>query len=231
MERKKTLISWSSGKDSAWALYLLMQNPDIEVVGLLTTINSCFDRVCMHAVRKTLLLKQIESTGIEPWIAEIPHPCENSEYVSVMKGVIKKAKEEKISNIAFGDLFLEDVRRYREDMLAQTGLPAIEPLFPLWKADTKELALDMQNSGVKAYVTCVDPKKLKADFAGRCWDGSFLKDLPEGVDPCGENGEFHTFVYEGPMFKRKISVVPGEIIRRDGFIFADLVSFEKESNE
>lgn len=220
MARRKVLISWSSGKDSAWALHILQQKTDMEVTGLLTTVNSRFDRVAMHAVGKGLLLEQAASTGLKPWVVEIPHPCTNEEYEGSMREAVKKAKGIGITAVAFGDLFLEEVRRYREKMFEGTG---IEPIFPLWMADTKKLARTMQKAGLKARITCVDPEKLNPRFAGRLWDGPFLEDLPRGIDPCGENGEFHTFVFDGPMLKRPVKIHPGRVVKREGFVFADLI--------
>lgn len=220
MARQKVLLSWSSGKDSAWALHLLSRDPALEVVGLVTTVNGEFDRVAMHAVRRTLLLEQARATGITPWIVEIPHPCSNEDYEAIMGGVIERALEAGISAMAFGDIFLEDIRAYRETQLEGTGM---EPLFPLWGADTWELARRMISGGVEAFVTCVDPKVLDPSFAGRTWDGSFLEDLPPGVDPCGERGEFHTFVRMAPVFNRPLGIRPGVVTGRDGFIFADIL--------
>ena len=220
MAKRKVLISWSSGKDSAWAFYLLKKDPSIEVIGLVTTVNSEFDRIAMHAVRRDLLIEQAKSAGVPPWIVELPNPCSNEEYETIMGGVIERAQKARVSAFAFGDLFLEDIRQYREKQLAGTG---IEPLFPLWMKDTAALAGEMQNAGVKAYVTSIDPKVLPGSFAGREWEGSFLKDLPQGVDPCGEKGEFHTFVFNGPMFSRSVPVRRGEVCARGGFVFADFI--------
>ena len=217
---RKVLLSWSSGKDSAWALHVLAEDPGIEIVGLVTTVNAKFDRIAMHAVRRQLLVQQVAATGIEPWIVDIPHPCTDEQYGQAMGSLIKRARRAGIEAMAFGDLFLEDVRAYRQKQLTGTG---VEPLFPLWQQDTAQLARQMQAAGVRTRVTCVDPKVLDRSFAGRDWDQAFLDALPEGVDPCGENGEFHTFVYDGPVFSRPIPIKLGEVVERDGFVFADLL--------
>lgn len=216
---KRVLLSWSSGKDSAWALHLLRQDPRIEVVGLLTTFNAAFDRVAMHAVRHELVDLQAASIGLPLWAVPLPWPCSNAEYEALLGAVCEKARSEGIEAVAFGDLFLEDIRAYR---LAQMAKAQLEPLFPVWGIPTPALARDMMAAGVKAKLTCVDPRKLAASFAGRDFDSALLKDLPEGVDPCGENGEFHTFVYDGPAFREPLSVQVGEVVERDGFVFADV---------
>jgi len=213
------LLSWSSGKDSAWALHLLSQRDDVRVAGLLTTFNSAADRVAMHAVRSSLVLAQAERIGVPLWPVELPWPCSNAEYETLMRKVTERAVAEGIDAVAFGDLFLEDIRAYRERQLEGTGL---EPLFPVWGIPTRQLALDMIAAGVKAKLTCVDPKKLDRSFAGRDFNLQLLQDLPEQVDPCGENGEFHTYVYEAPVFSSPIDVRLGEIVERDGFVFADV---------
>lgn len=217
---KKTLLSWSSGKDSAWALNLLRKNPEVEVTGLVTTVNSSFDRVAMHAVRRALLAEQASRAGLPLWVVEIPEKCTNAEYEERMRGLIDRARQERVEAMAFGDLFLEDVREYRVKMLKGTG---IEPAFPLWGLDTAELSKEMISAGVKAIVTCVDPKVLDPGLAGKAWDNGFIRELPQGADPCGENGEFHTFVHSGPMFDADVRVRPGGTTERDGFVFADLV--------
>jgi uncharacterized protein (TIGR00290 family) len=218
---KDILLSWSSGKDSTWALHLLSQQEDLRVRGLVTTFNSAADRVAMHAVRRSLVQAQAERVGVPLWAVELPWPCSNAEYEEIMRGVTQRAIGEGIKAVAFGDLFLQDIRDYRERQLAGTGL---EALFPVWGLPTKQLARDMIAAGVRAKVTCVDPSKLDGSFAGRDFDLAFLKDLPEGADPCGENGEFHTFVYEAPVFSHPIGIQLGMIVERDGFIFADVVS-------
>jgi uncharacterized protein (TIGR00290 family) len=217
---KKVLLSWSSGKDSAWALYRLRQSADVQVVGLVTTFNSSADRVAMHAVRRALVEAQAERAGLPLWPVELPWPCSNAEYETRMRALIEQAKAEGIAAFAFGDLFLQDVREYRIKQLQGTGL---EPIFPLWMIPTRQLAQEMIASGVKAKLTCVDPRKLEKSFAGREFDASLLRDLPPSVDPCGENGEFHTFVYASPLFARPIPVSNGEIVEREGFVFADVV--------
>lgn len=217
---KRVLLSWSSGKDSAWALRLLRGDPEIEVAALLTTFNTAFDRVAMHAVRRALVREQAEQAGIPLWEIELPWPCSNVQYEGCMRSVVERALAEKIQAVAFGDLFLEDIRAYRERQLEHTGL---EPLFPLWLMPTRELAPEMIEAGVKAKITCVDPKKLDRCFAGRDFDAKLLDDLPVEVDPCGENGEFHTFVYDSPEFSRAIDVAAGETVERDGFVFADVL--------
>jgi uncharacterized protein (TIGR00290 family) len=217
-----TLLSWSSGKDSAWALHLLRQRPDVQLVGLVTTLNEAFDRVAMHAVRRELVEAQAVAAGLPLWPVPLPWPCSNEVYEQRMAALIERARGQSVTHLAFGDLFLEDIRAYRVRQLAGTG---IEPLFPIWTpADrTPQLAADMLGSGLRATLTCVDPRRLDASFAGREFDEQLLADLPAGVDPCGENGEFHTFCHAGPMFERAIAVRLGERIERDGFCFADLL--------
>ena len=216
---KRVALSWSSGKDSAWSLHLLRQDPAVEVVALVTTINEEFDRVAMHAVRRELLELQAESAGLPLWKVPLPWPCSNEQYESRMRDLCARAVQEKIEAMAFGDLFLADIRAYREKQLENTEL---RPIFPVWRLPTRELARDMIQAGLRAKITCVDPKVLSREFAGREFDASFLSELPEGVDPCGENGEFHSFVYDGPMFRRPVPVRVGEIVEREGFVFADL---------
>jgi len=217
---KKVLLSWSSGKDSVWALHLLRQQPDIEVAALLTSFNSAAGRVAMHAVRRTLVDAQAARTGIPQWSVDLPWPCSNAEYEERMRGVCQRAIAEDITAVAFGDLFLQDIRDYRERQLQGTGL---KPLFPVWETPTAKLARDMIAAGVKAKITCVDPAQVDRTFAGRDFDQALLDSLPPGVDPCGENGEFHTFVYDAPVFSRPIEVRMGEIVERDGFVFADVL--------
>ncbi|MBW2371449.1 MAG: adenine nucleotide alpha hydrolase [Deltaproteobacteria bacterium] len=220
MQRRKTLLSWSSGKDSAWALHALRQDPAVELVGLLTTLNESFARVAMHAVRETLLERQAQAAGLPLWKIPLPYPCPNEAYERIMAGVIQRAQSEGVEAMAFGDLFLEDIRAYREHQLDGTGL---EPLFPIWGIPTDELARTMVAAGLRAHVTCVDPRQLDRSFAGRVFDAQFLADLPAGVDPCGENGEFHSFATDGPMFSKRLEVQTGEVVERDGFVFADLL--------
>ncbi len=217
---KKILLSWSGGKDSAWALEVLSQTEDVAVAGLLTTFNEAFDRVAMHAVRRTLIEAQAERVGIPLWHVPLPWPCPNQEYERILRETCERAVAAGIKAIAFGDLFLADIRAYRETQLRDTGL---EPLFPIWGRPTRELAREMISAGLRARLTCVDPRVLPRSFAGREFDAAFLDDLPAKADACGEYGEFHTFVYDGPMFRRPISVTLGEIVERDGFVFADLL--------
>jgi uncharacterized protein (TIGR00290 family) len=220
MAGMRTLLSWSSGKDSAWSLHVLRQRPDVSVVGLVTTVNAAFDRVAMHGVRRALLEAQAEAAGLPLHVLPIPHPCPNTDYERIMGAFVAQQAAAGVEAMAFGDLFLEDIRRYREGKLAGSG---IVPLFPLWGLDTGRLAREMIGGGLEAYVTCVDPKKLPRTFAGRRFDLGLLADLPADVDPCAENGEFHTFACAGPMFTRPIAVKTGEIVTRDGFVFCDVM--------
>jgi uncharacterized protein (TIGR00290 family) len=219
--RTKVLLSWSSGKDSAWALHVLRREPDIEVVGLLTTFNEEFNRVAMHAVRRDLVDLQAAAAGLPLVPVMLPYPCSNEIYEERMKAAIAEAKSTGITHIAFGDLFLEDIREYRVRLLEGTG---IELLFPIWTTpeDTPELARQMLAAGLRAVLTCVDPKQLDNRFVGRRYDEKFLAELPVGVDPCGERGEFHTFCYCCPELQSEIAVSVGDIVERDGFWFADL---------
>ncbi len=216
----RVALAWSSGKDSAWTLHALRSDPSLTVVGLLTTVSAAHDRVAMHAVRRLLLEAQAEAAGVPLRVAEIPSPCPNETYEAVMAEAVAALKADGVEAIAFGDLFLEDVRRYRERQMSGTGL---ELLFPLWGRSTRDLALEMIEGGLRAHLTCVDPRVLSASFAGRAFDASLLRDLPATVDPCGENGEFHTFAWAGPMFGRSVGIAPGEVVERDGFVFADLL--------
>jgi len=215
----KTLVSWSSGKDSAWMLHVLRQDPSIEIGGLLTTMNEQFDRVAMHAVRRRLLEQQAGAAGLPLRTIPLPWPCTNEQYEERMEGAVAQAVAEGFTHVAFGDLFLQDVRRYREDRLAGTGLT---PLFPIWGIPTDQLAVEMVESGLRSVLTCVNPKQLDRSFAGRQFDRALLADLPAGVDKCGERGEFHSFAYDGPMFSRPLAVTVGDIVDRDGFVFADV---------
>lgn len=220
MSKKKTLLSWSSGKDSAWTLYQLQQDSDVELAGLVTTVNQVHQRVAMHAVRVALLEQQAAAANLPLHIINIPHPCSNETYNQAMTSFFESIEAMGITHMAFGDLYLEEIRQYREDNLKQTGL---KPLFPLWLKPTDQLAQEMLAAGLKTRITCIDPKQLAASFAGREFNQQFLNDLPEGVDPCGENGEFHSFAYAGPMFKQPINISLGEVVERDGFVFADLI--------
>ena len=218
--RAKALLSWSSGKDSAWTLHLLRQRDDLEVIGLLSTINTAYQRVAMHAVRIALLEEQAEAAGLPLTLVAIPSPCSNDAYEQAIGEAVRQAVSSGITVIAFGDLFLEDIRRYREEKLNGSGLT---PIFPLWHIPTDALARDMIAGGLRARLTCVDPTQLPGSFAGRDFDAGLLSDLPPSVDPCGERGEFHTFAYDGPMFRQPVRVQCGEIVERDGFVFADLL--------
>jgi uncharacterized protein (TIGR00290 family) len=220
MGKARVLLSWSSGKDSAWALHLLRQQGEVEVVGLLTTLNAAAARVAMHAVRDELLDRQALAAGLPVWKVQLPWPCSNEVYEALMSEVFERARVEGIDEIAYGDLFLEDVRAYREARHAGTG---IGTRFPLWGMPTRELAQDMLAGGLRATLTCVDPRQLSANFVGREFDAALLAELPASVDPCGERGEFHTFAHAGPMFSAPVAVIAGEIVERDGFAFADLV--------
>jgi uncharacterized protein (TIGR00290 family) len=220
MPRKPILLSWSGGKDSAWALHLLRAGDEYDVVGLLTTVNQHFGRVAMHGFRESLLDLQAEAAGLPLWKIPLPWPCANEVYEAAMAAACARAVAEKLHGVAFGDLFLEDIRDYRIAKLAPTGL---QPIFPCWLLPTPALAREMIAAGIRAHLTCVDPRKLDAGFAGREFNAELLSELPAEVDPCGERGEFHTFVSAAPVFSRSIEVSPGEIVERDGFIYADLL--------
>ncbi|HUJ88068.1 MAG TPA: ATP-binding protein [Burkholderiales bacterium] len=222
----RVMLSWSSGKDSAWALHCLRSNREIELAGLFTTVNLEFDRVAMHGVRRSLLEAQAASIGLPLFVIPIPNPCPNAVYEAAMAEFVAQARTLGTTHFAFGDLFLEDVRRYRIDKLAGTG---VEPLFPLWGRPTRALAREMVDKGLRAYLSCVDPKQAPRAWAGRLFDRKFVDEMPEGIDPCAEHGEFHTFAFDGPMFARPVSVAPGEIVERDGFVFADLSEREAEA--
>jgi uncharacterized protein (TIGR00290 family) len=214
----RTWLSWSSGKDSAWALHMLRQQGEYEVVALLTTINTAFDRVAMHGTRATVLRAQAAAAGLPLIEAPLPWPCSNQQYEAVMRDVCAAAVRDGVQAMAFGDLYLEDVRRYREERLAGTG---ITPIFPLWGRNTRELVREMFDGGLRARITCVDPRKLPPSFAGRELDACLLAELPADADSCAENGEFHTCAYAGPMFAAPISLAPGALEEHDGFVFAD----------
>jgi uncharacterized protein (TIGR00290 family) len=221
MMRPKALIAWSSGKDSAWALHVARQSGDYDIVGALTTVNDAFARVAMHGVRQQLLEMQIAAAGLKPILVHIPYPCSNEIYERAMAEAVAQAKADGVTHIIFGDLFLEDIRAYRVEKLKETG---ITPVFPLWLRPTDELAREMIAGGLQAHLATVDLKKLPPNFAGRRFDASLLGDLPTEVDPCGENGEFHSFVFAGPMLAREIPVRVGETVQRDGFAYADLLA-------
>ena len=212
-------MSWSSGKDSTLALHAARQDLDLDVTALLVTLNAGADRVAMHAVRRTLLEAQADRLGLPLKIVEIPSPCPNDVYEARMATAMAEASDAAIEHVIFGDLFLEDIREYREHALAGSG---IEPLFPLWQRPTDALARQMIDAGIRAVLTCVDPSQLDPAFAGRQFDASLLADLPASVDPCGERGEFHTFVYDGPGFSSPVAVEVGDVVERDGFVFCDV---------
>jgi len=220
---KRTLLSWSSGKDSAWSLHVLREAGDFEIVGLLTSFNGAADRVAMHGVRRSLVKAQASAAGLPLWDVDLPWPCSNDDYESTMRAVCARALHSGVECIAFGDLFLTEIRAYRENQLRGTGL---EPIFPVWGIPTDALAQNMIAAGIRAKLTCVDSKQIPVEFAGRDFDQQLLIDLPAGADPCGENGEFHTFVYAGPMFRNELQVKSGEIVLRDQFAYADLVRVE-----
>jgi uncharacterized protein (TIGR00290 family) len=216
---QRVLLSWSSGKDAAWTLNALRQTDGVDVVGLLTTFNQAFDRVAMHAVRRTLVERQAAAAALPLVAVPLPWPCTNDQYEAAIAAALAETQSTLgVTHVAFGDLFLEDVRAYRERQLSGTGL---DPLFPLWGQPTRDLAGDMIRGGLRAYLTCVDPGELPASFAGRPYEDA-LADFPTSVDPCGENGEFHTFAWAGPMFREPIACEPGEVVERDGFVFADV---------
>jgi uncharacterized protein (TIGR00290 family) len=219
MPLPKALVAWSTGKDAAFALHEVRRAGAVEVVGLLTTVTETFGRVSMHAVREALLARQADAVGLPVQSVRIPWPCPNDRYEAEMAVAVAAARSCGVEAIVFGDLFLEDVRAYRESRLAGTG---VRPLFPLWGRDTAALAREMVASGLEAVLTCVDPRRLDPSFAGRRFDAALLAALPPGVDPCGENGEFHSFALAGPMFRERIPVTVGEIVEREGFVFADL---------
>ncbi len=218
--RPKALISWSSGKDSAFALHEIRRASEFDVVGALTTVTETFERVSIHGVRREILHAQLKAAGLPPRIVPIPYPCPNEVYEARMGEAVAAAKQDGITHIIFGDLFLADIRAYREQKLAGTGMA---PVFPLWERPTLPLAHAMIESGLEAYLATVDLKKLPAEFAGRKFDAALLADLPDGIDPCGENGEFHTCVVAGPIFSRRLPVVTGERVERDGYAYCDLV--------
>ena len=221
MAMKRILLSWSSGKDSAWSLHVLRQRGEYEVAGLLTTFNEAADRVAMHAVRRDLVEQQAAAAGLPLWAVPLPWPCSNEQYESLMAQTCAKAVSEGIEGVAFGDLFLGDVRAYREKQMTGTGL---QPIFPVWGRLTRALAEEMIAGGLRAKLTCVDTTKLDQSFAGREFDQSLLSALPAGVDPCGERGEFHSFVYAGPMLNATLPISVGVTVIRDQFAFADLIS-------
>jgi uncharacterized protein (TIGR00290 family) len=218
--KPKALIAWSSGKDSAWALHEARLSGDYDIVGALTTVTDTFQRVSVHGVREELLLAQLEAAELEPTLVRIPYPCSNEIYEAAMAETMQAAKARGITHVIFGDLFLEDIRAYREKNLHAIGMT---PVFPLWLRPTDALARKMIDAGVEAHLATIDLKKLPLELVGRRFNSRLLDDLPEGTDPCGENGEFHSFVSAGPMLKRAIPVSVGETVERNGFAYADLV--------
>ena len=219
----KVLLSWSSGKDSAWALHVLRENPRIEVTGLVTTVNEEYQRVAMHGVRRELLHAQARSARLPLLEVAIPSPCTNDEYEARWLAVMSAPEVGEATTVAFGDLFLEDIRDYRERLMSKVSLGT---MYPVWGRDTRELAEEMIDAGTRAILTCIDPKVLPREFAGRSFDYELLRDLPEGVDPCGENGEFHTFVHSGPALHEDIEVERGQTIERGGFVFTEVLPQE-----
>ena len=217
--KKRALVSWSSGKDAAWALHLMRQRGEYEIDGLLTTMNAAFDRVAMHGTRREVVEAQAKAAGLPLRTIPLPWPCSNEQYEAAMRSACVQAVAQGIEVIAFGDLFLEDVRAYREEKLKGTGL---EPVFPLWGLPTGALAREILAAGLRARIVCLDPAKLPREFAGRDLNESVLDAMPEGCDPCAERGEFHTVAYAGPMFERPIALVNAEVVERDGFVFADV---------
>jgi len=218
--KKKTLLSWSSGKDSAWALHLLQQNPRIELLGLFTVINQKYSRVSMHATRLEMLQRQAEAVGLPIAAISLPDPCTNEQCDAIMRHFVTESASKRIECMAFGDLFLNDIRQYRENQLRGTG---IEPIFPLWGTPTGELAEQMLSAGLEAYVSSVDLKKLQSRFAGRKWSRELIAEFPRDCDPCGENGEIHTVVVGGPIFQKAVPTIVGEIVERNGFAYADII--------
>jgi uncharacterized protein (TIGR00290 family) len=227
MQKPKLLLSWSSGKDSAWTLHRLRAQNQYEIAGLVTTVNEEFGRVAMHAVREELLEAQARAAGLPLWRVPLPWPCPDAEYEARMRALIERARAEGVTHMAFGDLFLEDVRAYRERQLAGTG---VTPVFPLWGSNTASLAREMLRGGLRARLTCVDPKQLAREFAGREFDEELLAALPAPADPCGENGEFHTFCHAGPMYREAVAIRAGDVVERDGFVFADVLPLEFNQN-
>ena len=213
-------LAWSSGKDSAWSLHTLRRESVYDIVGLLTTVNQAFDRAAMHGTRTSIVRAQAAAAGLPLLEVPLPWPCSNAEYEAAMEGACAAAVAQGVEVMAFGDLYLEDVRRYREERLAGTG---ITPVFPLWGRETRALVHEMLDGGLRARITCVDPRRLPASLAGRELDKALLAELPAGIDPCAENGEFHTCAYAGPMFTAPLTLTAGEVVERDGFVFADLL--------
>lgn len=218
--RPRAVVAWSTGKDSAFALHEARRAGEVEVVGVLTTVTDAYARVSMHGVRETLLAAQVAALGLPSHVVRIPAPCPNEVYETRMRAALEGLSRDGVTHVVFGDLFLADLRAWRESQLAKIGMRAV---FPLWHRDTATLARTMLAAGLQATLTCVDPSRLPAGFAGRAFDAALLRDLPPSVDPCGENGEFHTFAHAGPMFRAPIPVRPGAVVEREGFVFADLL--------
>ncbi|HYL64106.1 MAG TPA: diphthine--ammonia ligase [Candidatus Methylomirabilis sp.] len=227
-KREPVLFCWSGGKDSAMALHALLQRSDIQITALLTTVTEKYDRISMHGVRRELLKRQTESIGLPLHEVLIPPQCINPVYEARMEAALRAHYDKGVRTVAFGDIFLEDLRAYRERNLARVGMTA---LFPIWKRDTRELVRAFRSAKFRAIAACVDSKVLDRSFAGRELDEAFFRDLPPHADPCGENGEFHTFVFDGPIFRTAIPVRNGEIAERDSFVFCDLLPVEEEGNE
>lgn len=220
MKRMKTMLAWSGGKDSAWMLEVLRRNPQIEVAGLFTTVNEEIERVAVHAVRTSLLAEQARACGVSLHSVGVPSPCSNDAYERLMAQFVERARADGITHLAFGDLFLEDIRRYRERQFALSGMTL---LFPLWGRSTRALAGEMTAAGLRAWIVCVDSRRAPREWAGRVFDEQFVREVPDGIDACGENGEFHTFVYEGPMLAHRVGARPGPTSERDGFVYTDLL--------
>ena len=227
MTRPKAWLAWSSGKDAAWSLHAVRQTGELDVVGLLTTVTTEYERVTMHGVREALLAAQASAVGLPLHRVRIPTPCPQEAYDNAMRAVLAEARAEGVTRVIFGDLFLADVRAYREERLREVGMTAC---FPLWQMDTHKLAREMIARGLKALVTCVDPAKAPREIAGRAFDEALLSSLPPSADPCGENGEFHSFVWDGPMFSHPLSVSVGEVVEREGFVFCDVLAAAKADN-
>ena len=229
MTTPRVLLSWSTGKDAAWTLHRLQMTGEVEVVALATTLNAAFDRVAMHSTRRSVLEAQASAAGLPLLPVNIPWPCSNDQYEAAFLCGLEEAKRlYGISHVAFGDLFLEDIRSYRDALMARAGLL---PLYPVWGLQTRDLAEEMIHSGMKAVITCVNPAVLNRKFAGQEFDAELISALPEGCDPCGENGEFHSCVWDGPMFQHPLSIVKGEVVERDGFVFADVLLQSERGSE
>jgi len=219
MKKQKTLVSWSTGKDAAWTCLQLVNDPTIEIVGIFCSVNAQYQRTAVHSVRIELLQRQADAMNLPLDIIEIPYPCSNIEYEAIMDAFVEKAKQREVVNFAYGDLFLADIKNYRVNNLVGTGIKAI---FPLWELDTQQLANDMLAGGQKAIVTCVDPRRLSDDYVGKIFDSAFIASLPEGIDPCGENGEFHTFVFDSPLFSETVDIKTGELNSEGHYTWVDL---------